>query len=325
MYGFSRLPPAALSGKALAMALFRFSFAVLSLALLQACSTTSYPWPAAKAVSPPADSAVAANVSAPQPVSGKTLLADLSGLSQAQARDQARAQAMDMIAGRYGHYDVVAYEDKEAKPVMRTFVISYGFTEFLVQDGALIERDRFCYAEHKMSFKTVRTKFSDAATQAIIPVDKSVDLSFKEGQWHIVREPTPTLLGIQGDPNQPLSRDKNDPNLVDSDGDGKPGVTVNLIIGGIFKGKIYMTRREIFHNFMTVESPNRITGHVVDSSEQFILGANLKMLAKQSDPVQHPDPAMNPIILVRVGDDIQTCEQLKANRDKLFPPEPAFF
>ena len=232
---------------------------------------------------------------------------------------------MAMIAGRYGHYDVVAYEDFDAKPVMRTFVISYGFTEFFIQEDQLIERDRFCHAEHKMSFKSVRTRFSDAATQAIIPEDQAVDLYLDNGRWHIIRKATPTLLGIRGDPNLPLSRDKNDPNIVDSDGDGKPGVTVRLVIGGFIKGKIYMTRREIFENRMTVESRDRIHGTVVDNSEQFILGANLKMLDKPSEPVQHPDPKMNPIILVRLPDDIQSCDQLMENRDKLFPPEPAFF
>lgn len=236
-----------------------------------------------------------------------------------------RAQVMEMITGRYAHYDVVAYEDVEAKPVMRSFVISYGFTEFFVEDGELIERDRFCSASHKMSFKTVKTLFSDAATQAIVPVDKAVDLSLKDEQWHITREPTPTLLGIKGDPSRPLSRNKNDPLIEDSDGDGKPGVTVNLIIGGFLKGKIYMTRREIFKNLMQVESPDRITGHVIDSSEQFVLGANFGFLNKPADPVQHPDPEMNPIVLVRVGDDIQSCDQLMKNRDTLFPPEPEFF
>ena len=272
----------------------------MCLGVLQGCAT-SLPWPGANAVYPDDAESVA----------------DLSGLT--------RADAMAMISGRYGHYDVVAYEDFDAKPVMRTFVVSYGFTEFFVENDQLIERDRFCHAEHKMSFKTVRTLFSDEATQAIIPEDKAVELSLVDGQWQIVREATPTLLGIRGDPNLPLSRNKEDPNIEDSDGDGKPGVTVQVIIGGLIKGKIYITRREVFKNVMTVETPDRIHGTVVDRSEQFILGANLKMLDKPSDPVQNPDPKMNPIILVRLTDEIQTCDQLMDNRDRLFPPEPEFF
>lgn len=232
---------------------------------------------------------------------------------------------MDLITGRYAHYDVVAYEDLEAKPVMRTFIVSYGFTEFFEKNDKLIQRDRFCSADHKMSFKTVRTMFSDEATQAIIPVDKAVDLFLENGQWQIVRDPTPTLLGIQGDPNMPLSRDKDDPNIVDSDGDGKPGVTVRVTIGGIIKGKIYITRREVFKNIMTVETSDRIQGTIIDRSEQFILGANLGILDKPSDPVQHPDPEMNPLLLTRLPVHIQTCEQLMDKRENLFPPAPEFF
>ena len=171
----------------------------------------------------------------------------------------------------------------------------------------------------------MRTQFSDEATQAIIPEDKAVDLSLKNGQWQIVREATPTLLGITGDPNLPLSRDKNDPNIVDSDGDGKPGVTVRLIIGGLIKGKIYIIRREVFKNIVTVESADRIRGTVIDESEQFILGASLKMLAKPSNPVQNPDPKMNPLLLNRLPAHIKTCDQLMENRDELFPPAPEFF
>ena len=33
---------------------------------------------------------------------------------------------------------------------------------------------------------------------------------------------------------------------------------------------------------------------------------------------------MSPIILVRVSDELDTCEELMQNRDRLFPPEPEF-
>ena len=280
--------------------MIRTLFLVLCFGLLQGC-TTSHPWPVAAGVSE--------NVAK----------------SSANFSAQTRTDAMAKIAGRYGHYDVVAYEDFDAKPVTRTFVISYGFTEFFEDGDQFIQRDRFCHAEHKMSFKTVRTQFSDEATQAIIPEDKAVDLFYENGDWQIVREATPTLLGIRGDPNMPLSRNKNDPNIEDSDGDGKPGVTVQVTIGGLIKGKIYITRREVFKNVMTVKSSDLISGTIIDSSEQFILGANMKMLDKPSDPVQNPDPKMNPILLVRLPDEIQTCDQLMNNRDSLFPPEPEFF
>jgi len=46
------------------------------------------------------------------------------------------------IVGHYAHYDVVAYEDTTTKTTMRTFIISYGFTDFYLEEGKLMQSDR---------------------------------------------------------------------------------------------------------------------------------------------------------------------------------------
>ena len=61
--------------------------------------------------------------------------------------------AMDKIVGHYAHYDVVAYEDTTTRTTMRTFIISYGFTDFYIEDGKLMQSDRFVHAEQKLSRK----------------------------------------------------------------------------------------------------------------------------------------------------------------------------
>ncbi|MDZ7633101.1 MAG: hypothetical protein U5L72_01090 [Bacteroidales bacterium] len=73
------------------------------------------------------------------------------------------------IVGHYAHYDVVAYEDTTTKTTMRTFIISYGFTDFYLEDGKLMQSDRFVRAEQKLSRKNARSVFSDEAVQAIEP------------------------------------------------------------------------------------------------------------------------------------------------------------
>ena len=236
-----------------------------------------------------------------------------------------RATLIDSVVGKYAHYDVVAYEDKNAKPVLRTYVISYGFTEFLKQGDDLIERDSFCHADHKMNVKTVTTSFSDAATQAIVPVDQKVDITFVDGQWHLYRPATPTLLGITGNAYQPLSQNINDPAIIDADRDGKPGVTVALVIGGFIKGELYLIRREIFENFFIVQNNREITGYVRDGSEQLVLGASLRILNKPSNPLQHPDPKRSPLVLKRIDNQQMSCDELMARRDEFFPPTPSFF
>jgi hypothetical protein len=235
-----------------------------------------------------------------------------------------RAAAINQIVGHYAHYDIVSYEEPTKNP-MRTFIISYGFTDFYLEGDQLIEQDRFCHAEQKINYKSVQSSFNDTATQAIQPKPKAVELSFDDGVWNIYRPATPTLLGISGDASQPISRDNNDPNIVDADNDGKPGVTVDLVIGGFLKGEIYIIRREIFENYLTLQNDGRLTGHVKDSSEQFVLGASMKMLLKSTEPFQVADTSMNPLILVKIDDELIECDELMARRDEWFPQEPAFY
>lgn len=230
------------------------------------------------------------------------------------------------LVGHYAHYDVVAYEDSTTQSPMLTFIVSYGFTDYYMDSvGDLIQSDRFVRASHKINQEQITSDFSDEAVQAIKPRSHKVDLSMKDGKWQVLRPPTPSLLGITGDPLKPLSKDRNDPNLTDPDSDGKPGVTVKINIGNIIKGEIYITRREIFTNYLTLNNDGTLNGFVKDDSEQFVVGASLKMLDQASNNFQHPSKGMSPILLVPISDEIDTLEELMEIRDDIFPKEPEFF
>lgn len=228
------------------------------------------------------------------------------------------------IVGHYAHYDVVAYEDTTTRTTMRTFIVSYGFTDFYLEDGRLMQSDRFVRAEQKLSQIGASSEFSDAAVQAIKPRVQEVELFLNKGIWQIHRPATPTLLGIEGDPMKPLSEDKNDPGLIDPDLDGHPGVTVKISVGKFFNGEIYLTRREIFTNYLKLHRDGKLTGYVIDESEQFVVGASMKILAQPSNSIQHPDMGLSPVILVPIDPNIDTPEELIQLKDKLFPVEPEF-
>lgn len=229
------------------------------------------------------------------------------------------------LVGHYAHYDVVSYEDTTTQSPMFTFVISYGFTDFFLDSlGNLIQSDKFLYAKHKINQTKIKSTFNSDAVQAIKPKNQQVDLSYREGKWHIYRAPTPTLLGITGDPSLPLSNDPNDPNLIDPDNDGKPGVTVKINIGKFIEGFIYITRREIYSNYLSLNNNGTITGYVKDESEQFVVGASMKILAQESNAHQHPDKGLNPVLLVPVSEEINTLEELMEIRNDIFPEEPEF-
>jgi len=234
-----------------------------------------------------------------------------------------KEEAMAAMAGHYAHYDIVAYEGVTANGPLSTFIVSYGFTDLVIEEEELIAYDTFCRAEYiaNQNFDTI---FSDAATQAIQPIGAIVDVYEEDGTWKIWRPATPTLNGIDGDPNLPLSMDRNDPLISDDDNDGKPGVTVVVKLFGLIEGEIYIARREIFANEMTLYSDGSLRGSVIDDSEQLVIGASLAILDTPNNPPQRRDPGLNPIILIPVSDDIDTCEELMAIRDSLFPAEPGF-
>jgi len=234
-----------------------------------------------------------------------------------------KEEAMAAMAGHYAHYDIVAYEGETANGPLSTFVVSYGFTDMVIEEGELVAYDRFCRAEY-IANQPFDTIFSDAATQAIQPPGAIVYVYEEDGVWMLWRPATPTLNGIDGDSNVPLSMDRKDPLISDDDNDGKPGVTVVVILFGFIRGEIYIARREIFANEMTLYSDGSLRGNVIDDSEQLVIGASLAILDTPNNPPQRRDPGLNPIILMPVPDDIDTCEELMSIRNSLFPPEPEF-
>ncbi len=234
-----------------------------------------------------------------------------------------KEDAIEVMSGHYAHFDVVAYQGETPNGPLSTFIISYGFTDLVIENGELVEYDRFCHAEQKANQNFVST-FPDEATQAILPRSAVVEVREENGAWMIRRPATPTLIGIDGDPDAPLSMNPSDPLINDADNDGRPGVTVFVKLFGLIEGEIYLARREVFQNQMTLYSDGSLRGTVIDDSEQLVVGASLGILNTPNNPDQFEDPGLNPIILIPVSEDLDTCDELMANRDMLFPPEPAF-
>lgn len=227
------------------------------------------------------------------------------------------AGAEDLV-GRYAHYDVVAYEDE----AMKTLIISTGFADLELREGQLWNVQRFCHAD-AVSDQDIDVSISDAATQAIVPIDTPIEVTEVDGDLRVVRPATPTGIGIElEDPtNDVLPTDPEDPRIVDADGDGNPGVTSTVRVTEDLQGEIYLARREIFAYDVTQVGPDRLEGTITDSSEQLILGASNEAFLVPAQWVQIDDPERNPVIWQRV-DDTWDCDRLAAERDALFPPNP---
>ncbi|MDW3213367.1 MAG: hypothetical protein R8G01_05175 [Ilumatobacteraceae bacterium] len=223
------------------------------------------------------------------------------------------------LVGRWAHYDVVAYEDG----VLKTLIISYGFNDFTLDDGKVIDAASFCFSEQRTD-QPIETSLSDAATQAIRPPATPIEATEVDGRLRISRAATPTPVGIRlDDPaNESLPTDPTDPRIVDDDGDGQPGITVTIRVSDDLSGELYIARREVFAYEAELVEPDRLVGTVTDDSEQLVIGASDPIFASSdANWAQHPDLTKSPIILVRVEPDWD-CARLAAERDDLFPPTP---
>ncbi len=222
------------------------------------------------------------------------------------------------LVGRWAHYDVVAYEDG----TLKTLIISYGFNDFTAVDGELIDQGSFCFSEQRTD-QPIETSLSDEATQAIQPPPAPVTVEEIDDTLRITRPATPTPVGIElDDPaNEPLPTDPNDPRIVDDDGDGNPGITVDIRVSDELTGELYIARREIFAYQAYLTDPDTLQGTVTDDSEQLVIGASDPVFDMATEWVQYADLDKSPIILKRVDEDWD-CDRLAAERDALFPPTP---
>jgi hypothetical protein len=234
---------------------------------------------------------------------------------------------LNSLVGRYGHYDIVAYTGKFLGPLkMRSLVISYGITDFYIQDNELWTRDRFCFSEYESNIP-FKTKVSDEFTQAIIPEPIKLKVTELDGEISIYRPETPTLLGVElASYLEPFPKDPNDPAYIDADRDGKPGVTVKLTLGKYFNEELYIARKELFSYKAKVKADGRIIGTVYDRSEQHIISASKPSLIKENNPRQDRDLRKSPILLVPVNENVD-CVKLKEIRKEIFPknPKPYFW
>jgi hypothetical protein len=229
------------------------------------------------------------------------------------------ASKVESLVGNYAHYDVVSYVGDLFGPVkLKSRIISFGITSYFMQDGKLMSKDRFCFSDYKANFP-FKSKTSDEFTRAIIPKVIEMEILETNGELLIHRPETPTLLGVDlPSYKDNFPSDPKDPRFVDSDGDGKPGVTVNLTMGRFLDEELYIARKEIFSYDLKRMKNGILAGVVRDRSQQYIIGASQEGLVSENNPIQNMDLAKSPIYLIPLKDDLD-CDQLKAQRNKYFP------
>ncbi len=122
---------------------------------------------------------------------------------------------------------------------------------------------------------------------------------------------------------EPLPTDADDPRVFDQNGDGNPGLTIE-IDASIASGDVYVIQRGSDRFESTVVDDGEISGIVDWEDEQEILGAsNDLLLTAEPENRPHPDEDASYFEMIRLGDDeADDCDTLAAERDQRFDIEP---
>ena len=188
-------------------------------------------------------------------------------------------------------------------------------------DGGLIVESRYCLVEQE-PLGRVRTSLGPEFVAAMPTWEAPLTTdpgSEDDGAWRI--EENVMVLGarLEDPANDPLPTDPDDPRITDPDGDGHPGVTVE--VDGFVSGQVYLVQRLVRGFRGASRSGGSITGTVVGSGDQVVIGASNAILKTFTPKFEHnPDPKRNTFVWVPVAGD-STCETVVAGRDHMFPKD----
>jgi hypothetical protein len=186
----------------------------------------------------------------------------------------------------------------------------------VVQNGDEVRMDStVCSVDVKTSSRGIRTIIPQGMMEAMSIGSRVGRLQLHGDDYRLTFPRTRIVLGAElDDPeNDALPDDDSDPRVYDQDGDGNPGVTVQ--IRGIVRGEIYLVQRAWSRLLSETVTSNRIEGQIQWHEESVILGATNPFLKMQ--PATRPgyERDQNYFVMQRAPEGV-SCRDLQENPER---------
>lgn len=194
-----------------------------------------------------------------------------------------------------------------------------GVLTHVTQSGSeLIMQDAYCFTDAEPSTLLFMPLISNEVMRSISPDPRTVLLEQTESgirmsqDWHVeVRG------AVLDDPdNDALPTTPDDPRLVDQEGDGFPGMTIQVELVGLYTGATYATQRYRYRLYGDVVDENTIIGFIDWTSEQTIVAATNNLFLLPFQDYTDPDPTKHKFVMVRI-DETWSCETLREELPQL--------
>lgn len=164
------------------------------------------------------------------------------------------------------------------------------------------------------------TTIPDAFVESLQPPRR--EGTYVDGGLEIAEETQ--LRGVQFEDGvdvktEPLPTEPDDPRVYDQDGDGNPGLTVE-VDATLAGGEIYVVQRVIDRFESNDVTDDEVFGFVDWSEDQEILDASdSRLLMAEPETRPHPDKEANYFHMLRLGEnEADDCDTLAQRRDELF-------
>lgn len=190
---------------------------------------------------------------------------------------------------------------------------SWGLAEITQEGETLVMSERGCRVVSEGSSATI----PDAVPQSIEPRVATLEFATEGSVTRWVRPDLATPIGwTPASPSDALPETADDPRVIDQDGDGQPGVTVN--VSGIASGDVYVVQWQRGWYEGELGDGTEVSGaNHAAGSEQRTIGASSTLLEMDVPQRPAPDTSMNRVRLIPI-DAGYDCARLLAEADALF-------
>lgn len=222
------------------------------------------------------------------------------------------------LSGTWAHKSVqTSLSDVPMGGEVEAKTITHRVTE-IEQDGRTIDvRADVCNSKIESSFEKIQTKIPAAFVDAIPIDERSGRLEPAGEQEKLVVERSCGVRGAEVDDpaTSALPTSPDDESVRDEDGDGHPGVTVE--VEGMVSGEVYIVQRGCDSYRGRVLSRDHIRGTVDWSTDQEMLDSTSMFLRGKPPSRQHPDDEKSWFEMVRI-DEGTSCAELMRDPSKYF-------
>lgn len=273
--------------------------------------------PAPRDVTTAVDAVTATDVPAPRDV---VTVTDAPVASDSGAPAGPPSALLDGLVGTWATRTRTLTE--QTVPVLgtvRTTSSAYGIAVFARAGSTVTLTERACRVVFDRS-SLGTTALDDRAVQAIAPATAPIAFASMGSAWRWSRAARSVAVGWMPrmSPDEALPTMRTDPRVVDSDGDGNPGVSVR-IMNLLASGTVYVvqTQRSALSGDLANDGTPRATNDPTGSAQR-TLGASTNLLAQEIPSRVDAAPANNGVTFVRLAGGAD-CAAVTTRLSMLFP------